>query len=143
MFASLAKFAFDAAQETAENADAGNTTTTSQEPSTIFTEDNLKYAAIGLGAAAVVGGVAYWYTNRDKAEATKGDAAAKDGKKDETKDEAKPATEAKPAQEAAPKTDDPAARAKQAAEDLEKAIANAQDLLKKGQSNDGSATNAA
>jgi hypothetical protein len=134
MFASLAKFAFDAAQENAKNADNGNTTTTTQDSSTIFTEDNLMYAAIGLGAAAVVGGVAYWYATRDKAEAPKGDAVATEGKKDETKkDEAKPAADAKPATEAAaPKNDDPEARKKQAEEDLKKSIAAAQELLNKG-----------
>lgn len=139
MFASLVKFAFDAAQENADNVQTTEPTTTSQESSTIFTDENLKYAAIGLGAAAVVGGAAYWYANRDKAEAPKSDAVNTDGKKaDEKKDEAKPAADAKPA-EAAPKSDDPAARAKQAEEDLAKAVAAAQELLKKGPAGDNQA----
>jgi type IV secretory pathway VirB10-like protein len=145
MFASLAKFAFDAAQENAEKADAGNTTTTgNQESSTIFTDDNVKYAAIGLGAAAVVAGAAYWYVNRDKAEAPKTDATASkvDGKNEEPKTAAKP-TEAKAAPEATTKSDDPAARARQAEEDLAKAVAAAQDLLKKGPTNDSGEAKAA
>jgi hypothetical protein len=139
MFASLVKFAFDAAQENADNVQTTEPTTTNQDSSTIFTDENLKYAAIGLGAAAVVGGAAYWYANRDNAEAPKSDAVNTDGKKaDEKKDEAKPAADAKPA-EAAPKSVDPAARAKQAEEDLAKAVAAAQELLKKGPAGDNQA----
>ncbi|SAL03475.1 hypothetical protein AWB81_06426 [Caballeronia arationis] len=140
MFASLAKFAFDAAQENAENIDTGNTTTTpNQDSSTIFTEDNVKYAAIGLGAAAVVAGAAYWYANRDKAEAPKSDAMATEGKTDDgKKDEAKPA-DAKAAPEATAKSDDPEARKKQAEEDLKKSIAAAQELLNKGNSGEAKA----